>query len=77
MAFQEKGQVLSGHQPWLMCAQMHTHPMCVAWGCGPQGVHGAAPYHAHALSLRWAVGGWLSALSPSTHMGVADGAGGT
>ena len=74
MAFQEEGQVLSaGQQPWLVCAQMHIHPVCMAWGCGPRGAHGAAPHHAHALSLRWALGDWLSALSPSTHMGVAMG----
>lgn len=50
-------------------ARVHrcTHPVCMAWGCGLRGAHGAAPHHARGLGLRWATGDWLSAVPQRSH----------
>lgn len=42
------------------CVHRCTQPVCMAWGYGPRGAHGAAPHHTHVLGLRWAMGLALS-----------------
>lgn len=65
----------AGHQPWLVCTDV---PTPCAWP-------GGAACEEHTGQLRTTPVCWASAgpqgtgsqLSPSVHMGVADGAGGT